>query len=408
LSQRQSKADEYLAANATLDEPGAQRGSIFQELIKEGDYKSRNVEAPIQIRCGDLMDLWNSSVYDGSKLGDLSVRVEMNLDGVFQGASAIEVDQLNDVGIIKNFVDQTSTVAAVELGSTAFPILTGEKNITARADGGEPLGYTSLSDSPFYVGQRILFSGEVAPVAGGAAVPFTNKEVQITKLTFDEANSQFAIETSPTVVTLADIGDKLQNLEIAGVSVPTTFNVEYKRAEITMKRYKSTEGMPSSGMLAYSTFSTEEDVGPTGVAQFQRQYIVEPDADAVLLTFPGGTNPFLSRNTNIQSTRLRLNQVDLTDRDVATDSPLYYDRLATVAEAMGYQLNNLQQNSGIATGGNAQSYPAMFPAGSKSVLVGASMPQSVNDKKLQVNIDAQGGDVPFLTLFKHKPRMLEY
>jgi len=398
VSSRENKGDAYLSANSMADAIGNKKLSIFQEFNKEGNVISRNVEAPIMIRLGDLMDFFNAEVYDGSKLGEIRVRLEMNLDNKFQGQSAHAGPYAGGNGL-----DKFETVEATAANQIVEQITTMGSNSPARQDTETFQGIRDIGDSPYYVGQRITVTSTNSTQGGN---DITDKECQITALSFDAATGKQTLTVSPALTTLANIGDKFENVTVSGVVQPAAVNVAYTRAEVVMHRYTS---MPDvdGGVIAYSTYSTEQDVGPTGVADFQRQYVVEPDADAALILMPLPANDFLSRNTSFQSYRLRLNQVDMTDRNVVKNSPLYYDRTASLLDGMGMRLKNLQFNTGQASSANLD-YAGSFGADANCEFFGTPMPFTNSEKLLQVNIDATGGDVPRITLFKHKPREIQY
>lgn len=398
VSSRENKGDAYLSANSMADAIGDKKLSIFQEFNKEGTVISRNVEAPIMIRLGDLMDFFNAEVYDGSKLGEIRVRLEMNLGDKFQGQSSYAAPYAGGNGLNK-----FETVEATAANQVVNEIKTMCAASPARQDGETFEGIRNIGDSPYYVGQRVTVTSTNSTEA---ANDITDKECQITGLSFDADLGQQTLTVSPELTTLVNVGDKFENVIVSGVVQPAAVNVAYTRAEVVMHRYTS---MPEvdGGVIAYSTYSTEEDVGPTGVADFQRQYVIEPDADAALILMPLPANDFLSRNANFQSYRLRLNQVDMTDRNVVKNSPLYYDRTSSLLDGMGMTLKNLQFNPGQANSGNLD-YSASFGAAVDCEFFGTPMPFTNSNKLLQVNIDATGGDVPRLTIFKHKPREIKY
>jgi len=398
VSSRENKGDAYLSANSMPDGIGDMKLSIFQEFNKNGTVISRNVETPIMIRLGDLMDFFNAEVYDGSKLGEIRVRLEMNLDNKFRGESTYSPNYAAGNGLNK-----FETVEATAANQVVNQITTMGAGSPARQDGETYRGIRNIGDSPYYVGQRITVTSSNSTQAGN---DITDKETQITGLSFDPQTGKQTLTVLPALTTLATIGDKFENVTVSGIVMPAAINVAYTRAEVVMHRYTS---MPEAdgGVIVYSTFSTEQDVGPTGVAEFQRQYVVEPDADAALILMPLPANDFLSRNTSFSSYRLRLNQVDMTDRDVVKNSPLYYDRTASLLDGMGMRLKNLQFNTGEASSADTD-YSSAFGTDADCEFFGTPMPFTNSEKLLQVNINATGGDVPRLTIFKHKPRKIQY
>lgn len=392
VSSRDNKSDAYLSANSMVDAIGDKHLSIFQEFNKDGNVISRNVEAPIMIRLGDLMDFFNAEVYDGQKLGEIRVRLEMNLENKFEGVATQPANYIT--GAAGNF----ETITATANNQVVDTLTTMNAASPARQDGFQSRGMRNIGDSPYFVGQRLTIT------ADNGDVNFADTEVQITALSFDAATGKQSLSISPTLGPLPAIGNVMDNLRVSGVVQPAAVNVSYNRAEIVMRRYTS---MPKvdGGVISYSTFSTEEDVGPAGVSSFQRQYVVEPDADAALILMPLPANEFLSRNANFSSYRLRLNQVDMTDRNVEKNSPLYYDRTASLLDGMGMTLKNLNFNQGE---GSNNDYVNAFGANADVEFFGTPMPMTQSQKLLQINIDAPGGDVPRINIYKHKPRAIKY
>ena len=110
----------------------------------------------------------------------------------------------------------------------------------------------------------------------------------------------------------------------------------------------------------------------------------------------------------IEQWRLRLNQQDLTDRNVPRGSPLAFDRLAMTLNSMGTGLSNLVRNPGKT---NAQTWTGTYTDTKfDSVLVANPLFQTEQQKLLQVNIDctAASGGVKKLVLYKQLPRVFAY
>lgn len=405
-SERENKSVAYMSANSMVDAYGNKKLGMFQILNKEGNEISKNVQTPIMIRLGDLMDFCNATVYDGNKLGALHIRLEMNLDGIIKGECSYDANYFAGASTSECFATITATsdnqvVDSITTLNEASSVAPG----TARQDGQQFRGIRSIDESPWFVGQRITLT------SSDGDLNETEKVVQITEITFNDAAGTVTLNFTPPLGTLPTTGDKCDNIIIDnssdnGAVQPAAVNVRYQNAEVVMRRYTS---LPPSdgGMLVYSTFSTEEDVGPTGVEEFQRQYVVEPDADAVLVLMPKPANDLVSQNADFNSYRLRLNQVDMTDRDVEINTPLYYDKTSSLLDSMGMSLGALAFNQGAATKDNLN-YNAAFPAATEVQFFGAPMPQMNSNKLLQVNINAPGGDVPRVTLFKHLPRKIVY
>ncbi len=186
------------------------------------------------------------------------------------------------------------------------------------------------------------------------------------------------------------------------VAEPTAVSVSLDGAELVMRHKASKDGIDK---VTYHTYSTEETNG-NGLTSFQNLYTVEPEANNVLIMFPDGADGLVSKNDDIASWRLRLNNEDLTDRPIVRKSPLAYDRLAMTLNSMGAGLGNLVQNTGKT---NAQTWTGTYTDTKfDSVIVANPLFQTTQQKLLQVNIEAGGNGVQKLVLFKQLPRVFEY
>jgi len=158
--------------------------------------------------------------------------------------------------------------------------------------------------------------------------------------------------------------------------------------------------------IDYSTFSTDESNG-NSLTSYQRQFQVEPEAVNVLAMFPSPDDDLVSVNNDITSFRFRINNHDATDRQVSVDSPLYYDRLGMTLGNMGERLRGLAQNSGCPS--ETTDWDNVYSkTGLKVTMLANPLPQTMNEKNLQVNISSGGGGVKKIALFKELPRVFSY
>jgi hypothetical protein len=161
--------------------------------------------------------------------------------------------------------------------------------------------------------------------------------------------------------------------------------------------------------IEYSTFSTEQDNG-NGLISFTKQYQVEPEATSVVIAFPdGAAGDLFSTDCSFVEYRLRINQEETTDRNIPFRRPIYYDQINMTMTNMGKSLKNLTANPG-ATANNI-TWPNVYKQGDLATLIIASpMPQTINEKLLQVNIEAISGSagVNKLNLYKELPRVFQY
>ena len=386
-SQREAFADSYLASNQLIDPVNKNQFGIFREINKTGSIKSRNLDiSPIQISLADLFGFCDSAPeVDLMKLGTLRVHLELNRDKMEPVLRMVE----------------TSNWANTDLGKAEDISATGDANeITTKQK------FTNLDLSAFWVGQALEIS---ATHTDGGGSNIANKRVVVESITWDKDNGGvLKIAFTENWGTLAS-GKTYSDIEVIpyykDASTPTTINVQASLAvnfaEIVVKRVGNPVGIDQ---INYDTFSTEET---NGLAQtsFQNQYQIEPDAKDVLIAFPDDDTDLVSVNNDITSFRLRLNNQDLTDREVDVDEPLYYDRINMTLGNMGERLKNLAQNTGKP---NEGTWDDVYDESNLDV-VSIQNPLFITEREkfLQVNINAGGGGVKKLTLFKHLPRSIE-
>jgi len=390
-SQRQNASDAYLSANTLVEPKGQQHYSMFQDIRKTGTTLSSQQEAPIQIRLGDIMDVCNSRLYDARRLGQSHIRLELNCpnaDGV--------------TGKVRGYQTIPNAITSRARFFQNIPDPAGPYNwdtvVTNNlAAGANYRGISSETDFPYYVGMKCTFSA----TSGGGAPAVANVERVITGIAFNESVGTVTLTLNSPLSTMA-AGHTYTAVQCTGVVQPATIPLTFNRVELTAKKLGNPPPINEPLMLSYTTFSTQQDVGPAGITNFERQYMCEPDSDAVLITFPDIANIY-STNTDINSFRLRINQVDVTDRDVVVRSPLYYDRLAALIEAMGYDVRDLQENPGDCT---AATYALSYPAASKLTFAGCKLPQLMNEKALQVSVTLGANEVGNIVLHKRLPRSI--
>ena len=122
--------------------------------------------------------------------------------------------------------------------------------------------------------------------------------------------------------------------------------------------------------------------------------------------FPSSANNLTSTNNDIAQWRLRLNNVDLTDRDVVKNSPLAYDRLSLTLNSMGYSLRNLTKNGGK---DKAQTWTGTYTDTKlNTTLIMNPLFQTTTQKLLQANISSGGGGLVNINLYKQLPRVFSY
>ena len=142
--------------------------------------------------------------------------------------------------------------------------------------------------------------------------------------------------------------------------------------------------------LNYHTFDTIQSSG-NAQTSFHDVQIINGESDNMLLTFQDGADNLISKNNQLESYQISVDNVPQTDRLVDKNSPLDYDRKYNTFQRLSGGLRNLTENAG-----NTQDYTwATTYADTKfnSTIVAAPLPSSQNPKQLQLNINASAGGI---------------
>ena len=378
LEEQQSYS--YLKSNQVVDALNRSQYTIYREINKTGNLPSRDLDiCPIQISLADMFDFCRSAQeLDMSKTGDVRLHCELNIDKLAPVQRMTTATDIPDLDQTKKMQDITAT-------GDANTVITDN----VYTDG--------LGNSPFFVGQKCNI--QATHTDGGSDDVDTT--VIIEQIVHDK-QSDGVLE----ITFSSPWGNLASGKTYTGIVLtPTEFDVanstiEINLAEVIIKRVGNPVGVDT---IMYDTFSTEQTNG-NSLTSFQNQYQIEPDATNVLIAFPDGSD-LISVNEDIDSFRLRLNNEDLTDREIDVDSPLYYDRLNMTFGNMGYRLKNLHQNYGSSDKDYDDAYDQTEV---KTTLLANPLFQTDREKFLQVNIDAQGGGVKKISLFKIRPRTITF
>lgn len=334
------------------------KSSMFRELHKEGNVLSTEVQAPVRIKMSELFNLGSLREFDCRKLGRSRCHIELDNVLEFQAQSVSEmggvVDMNDVVGAATNINSFTSSTF-----------------------------YELLEDSPFWVGEVVSIN---ATGVGGAS-NVVNHYAVITEIV---QNLDYSVTiTVDTPLTNLAAAEEYQDLKITPVAADTvSFTIDY--AEMVTQVVSNPSAM--SDKLSYSTYTTEQ-YNANGLTKFQRLYQVEPEAVSLMVMFP---NNVLSSNTNITDYRLKIDNVDQTDRNVEPHTSLYYNLLNDTMLDVGLPVSSLNEYS-LDCSTTADDKRA---TGTKLLFIPAKLDQTQREKNVQVNINATGGGVALVNLYK--------
>mgnify|MGYP003674776635 FL=1 len=367
-------------------------------------HVSKNVERDIKIPLKDVLGIGGTEAYSTDIMGETRIHAELNMD-------KLSSQHLGGNELTSIMFDSTTAYGAMEGDVVADGATFGFELITSGNYG----DWQYIC--PFFVGAQVVLNAVATPSAGGAGVPilFTTT---ITAMQYQTNNTKPATGADPNTnfsKVIITIADEVYDNDTSGVEQTiTAVTINYdganlalqnviNRAELCVYTIPDDGNMPTS--LTYPTYTTEEDNG-NGLKSFNRQYIIEPEADAVLVALCNDGN-ILPNRTNVNSYRYAINQDSQTgNRDIdmcnntGLGSPLQFDRLQRCLDtqmAVGFRNAQLRfYKNSVVTQEDVYDTPV--------AMICETVPESRDSKMLNLNIetgDAGTDGVQKMVLYKH-------
>ncbi len=362
------------------------QSGIFREFNKVqnngvGAVKSRDLTIlPIQIPLNQIFDFCNTKEFDCGfdKAGESRIHLELNVD-------KLDVEQSEQI-VSASFqkCEDVSTTGDIDQLVTDYTV-------------------DSLREVLFWVGQKLACQGTSVNMTWNHTTDGVNYGV-VSQLEWVEDSTspnyrKVIISFEDKLGTLAS--GSLTDVKVSQASI-TSGSFSLTEAEIVLKEVASPAGMES---ITYNRFSTEETNG-NSLTNFQRQFQVEAGATNLFVFFPSAVDGLNSVNTDIVDFRLRINNEDATNRVVDKYSPLYYDRISMTMTNASLPLRNLQEHVPDVS---KLDYDDLYADGDlRLVSIMNPTPMTPIEKLVQVNIDAGGGGVKEMALFKQIPSVMVY
>ena len=382
LTEEEKKSGEYASISNGENHKNLY-SSPWREMRSDGTILSRNIDHAIKIPLrqldgiGDVKDLCG-------KVGNLDLHFELNVDNfhpTFYQGTGTRHGALNEFGQQANTVFNNYTPGSIKAWTTL--------TTTALFD--------TLDDSPYFVGQQLSLtatSGGTGPPAV-ATVLFQVTGIEWLRTT-NGTDIAGALKLTVTGLPASTNGDNtFTGITCDGVS-PTDVNLVFKSVELVLVKKHPSLVEKCDGMV-WNRWSTEQDNG-NGLLSFSKQYVVEPNVNTLFVLFPD-ENDNLSHNDEITDVLMRVNNVDLTNRTVQKNSPLYYDRLNMSLMNIGKQLKSLtEMGYNIVNTTTAEGYALDI----YSLVVFANpLPITNSTKLLQLNVNCSAADgVNKINLYK--------
>ena len=273
---------------------------------------SRDVKVPLK----DMFGVGVVEDWDTSKWGETRIHLETNFDKLLPRQFGGDENTLNGF-------DGTNPQGSIVAPVGTIPATTGAVpnpvELTHKFGEWE---YTC----PFYVGQSVL----VDYTLDGTPVPATTP-IKIVSMRFQTDNtanpitgdSAVFIELETPYYSNATGTPTTVTLPLMRAALVNVMKITVNRAELVL--YTKEQGKTSSA-YEYTTYTSEEDNG-NGITNFNRGYMLEPEAENFFIACC--KESAILPNREITSYRYALNNDEQTgNRDIdAGGSPLQFERL---------------------------------------------------------------------------------
>ena len=359
-------------------------------------HTSGNLDRDIKIPLKDVLGIGGASAYSTSIMGETRIHAELNF-------GELSSEQLGGDELTSIMFDQTTAYGAME----------GDTVADGAAFGFELISTGGYGDwqylNPFFVGAQVILNAVATPSAGGAGVAIL-KTTTITSMRYQNDNTLSATANTQLGKVIITIADEVYDNDTSGVEqaiTAVTLNYDganlalqnvINRAELCLYTIPDDGNMPNS--LTFPTYTTEEDNG-NGLLSFNRQYIMEAEADAVIVALCSTNN--ILPNKPMDSYRYAIDQIEQTgNRDITMcnttqlGSPLQFERLQRCLDSqigVGFRNAHLRfYKNSVATQEDVYDTPIS--------MICETLPVSQDSKMLNLSIDAAGG-VDKMVIYKH-------
>ena len=367
-------------------------------------HVSKNVSRDIKVPLKDVLGIGAAEAYSTDIFGETRIHAELNIKELLS-------EHLGGAEQNNNMFD----------GATKYGAMVGDNVQDGANFGTELISSGTYGDwqyvCPFFVGAQIIVNGDASPTAGGATVAFT-LTTTITSMKYQTNNTKLATGADPNtnfakvIITTADeiynntsgveqtIDNILINYDAANINLQNVIN----RAELCLYTIPNDGDMPTS--LTYPTYTTQEDNG-NGLQSFNRQYMLEPEADAFLVALCFD-DQILPVRDNLFSYRYDIDQIAQTgDRDVLLNngiqqgSSLQYERLQRCLDS---QIEVGFRNAHLRFYENSEADQTAVYGNNPISMICETASETADSKMLNLNIETFNGGtdgVNKLILYKH-------
>jgi len=268
--------------------------------------------------------------------------------------------------------------------------------------------YFNLESVPFWNNQNIRIN---ATAAGGTLTDITEFR-KIVEVNFDSSSGEVSLVFDGAALFVTGAGETYSNVFInsdirnaytAGspdAHPPTQITLSFEQVDMVMVMANPELGTPDE--YQFSTYVLEQFSG-AGVQNYNQSVTLDPMCDGALITFsPQSNEPPYSLNDVITNYRLRLNNVNMSQRNVVVNKPLYYDDVLKFMTNDGRELKSLLE----IPSSKIRDLVVAQQLGRKNVVVALTAPLTVNNKLLNVNVNCSASGVQTMNVFKSVQKTL--
>ena len=349
--------------------------------VETPEKVSRMLNRDLKIMCKDVFGVCNAEAYSTDIFGETRMHLEMNMDklkaqiyGGEEGTSLM-FDNTNNYG---DFVD----IGVVTAGSDSGKIETKGKY------GNWQLVF------PFFVGQEVVVTAASTDPAGAITETRTIKSIQYqtdNSANPPTGNAEVFVDFTVPIYSNGTANPHTISDVVLNAKVDQALTNVVNRAEVVLFTIPGDMEMPEQ--LEFPTYTTELDNG-IGLLSFNKQYMLEPEADAwfVACMNQGQILP----NKVIESYRFAIDQEEMTgNRDVITGQPIQFDRLQRCLDRqVGLGWRNAQMKFYQNSEAQATAYS------SPVTLIAETAEEMPMTKMLGLNIECAAG-LSDIAIYKH-------
>jgi hypothetical protein len=329
-----------------------------------GTQMSLEKSAPLRLPMNQCLML-GSKVVNGSDLGEMTVELELQI-------SRWSAEQLLGAG--QNFGN---------VNNKEFDSIAGVGTYNSLVS---KVSFKRDEDIPYFVGQSLAIV--VGTSVGGIVPPVFNIIESVSR---DGLTGLVTITFTDNIAVFAAETDSWDDISIDGRNVAST-SLLFDSAEMVVK---IVQNAPPMKKITYSTITTEID-NALSQKDFEKQYQLEPTCFNLWVMTPNDDED-LSSSSNATDYRMRVNNVDKTNRNVdLKTSTLYLDEVGKSMRNTGRTLKNTNLALPLS---NSQDETETF-VNDVLTIITTPIEMTAMPKPLNLQVNSSGNGLRKVILFK--------